>query len=83
MVCEHTAFLSQSIRRPDPAVGDFCEESEPMDKCDKDERDRETVDLEDHQDHSSPLGNQQPKANPLAEEYGLSPEQTKMFDLYL
>lgn len=32
-------------------------------------------------DEDQPQG--QPQGNPLAEEYGLSPEQTKMFDLYL
>lgn len=53
-----------------------------MDKREPEERDPEEVELNDEQDHSSPL-DQQPRPNPLAEEYGLSPEQTKMFDLYL
>lgn len=53
-----------------------------MDKCDPEERDLEEGELNDDQDCSSPL-DQQPRPNPLAEEYGLSPEQTKMFDLYL
>lgn len=61
---------------------DFCEGGQAMDKREPEERDPEEVELNDEQDHSSPL-DQQPRPNPLAEEYGLSPEQTKMFDLYL
>ena len=53
-----------------------------MDTGDPGERGLEEVELNDDQDRSSPL-DQQPRPNPLAEEYGLSPEQTKMFDLYL